>query len=273
MKKKIVTYKEVEISKTLKEKCIKYLKNNPITLYWDYRESLSLEQIEKLMKSQNDYYELENNSWERNIDYIYDLECQLLEEMKNEIPELEEFETSELREEFLDFLGADTNIKQLIKNTPDVRIRVVIHTNLDGVGWQERGKGDFKGNEYIREVKKILKGKYDKKSFQQELDNICSSVNQLIFYFKSSVNDLIGIKERFKNKITIPKESWCGFYDSWNGSGSVLGIKLLKNITIKKQYGKTKYDSVNIVLDENNKYSVEEVYGLCNVPEITIKVK
>jgi len=72
MKKKVITYEEVKISEDLKAKCRVYLQNNPITIYWDYRDELDLEQIEKLMKSQEDYYELESDIWENNIDYIYD---------------------------------------------------------------------------------------------------------------------------------------------------------------------------------------------------------
>ena len=263
----------MEINKELREKCIKYLKDNPIVMYWDYRDSLSLEQVDKIMGSQEAYYELENDLWENNFDYTTELEVNLLKEMQEEFSELEDLDVYDLREEFMEYVSIDFNMEQLLRNTPDVRVRVVVHSNYEGVGWDARGNGDFRGNEYIREVKRILRGKYDKATFQQELDNICSNVNQLIFYFKAGVEDLVAIKEKFKTKITIPKNAWCGFFDSWSGSGSVLDVKLLKNVSIKKQYGKTEYDSVDIVLDENNSYSVEEVYGLCNVPECTLKVK
>ena len=224
------------------------------------------------MTSEEEYNNLENEIWETNLDYSWELEKQLLENMQSEIPELQEFDVAELREEFIDYITINCDIKQLIKNTPDVRLRVVIHSNYEGVGWQDRDYG-FNKHDYIKALKRMLKSKYDEKSFQQELDNICSSVNQFIFYMKCDVQSLIGIKEKFKKSITIPKNAWAGFYDSWNCSGSVLEVKLLDDIKLKKQYGKTEYDSIDIVLDENNKYSVEEVYGLCNVPECTLKVK
>jgi hypothetical protein len=273
MKKQVITYEEVTLSEELKKKCIEYLTKNTQTVYWDYNDKLSLEQVDKLMKSQDDYYELENEIYENNIDYICDLEHELLKNMQDEFPELKEFEISELSDEFLDYISVDFNIKQLIRNTPDVRIRVVIHSNYEGVNYANRGQGDFKHSEYIREIRKLLKGKIDEKSFQQELDNIMSCVNQFIFYFKTDVQSLIGINEKFKKSITIPKEAWGGFYDNWNGSGSILEVKFLEDIILKKQYGKTKYDVVNIILDEAHKYSVEETYGLCNVPEVTLKVK
>lgn len=273
MRKKVITYKEVKLSDEIKNKCIKYLNEHSKGIYFDYRDKLSLEQIDKLMESEEAYYDLENEIWEWNLDYICQLERELIEEMKNEIPEIAEIELEDLREEFADYIKVNCDISPLIRNTPDVRVRIVVNTNYEGVGYNDRGKGDFRGNEYIRDIKKLLRNKYDKKSFQQELDNIMSNTNQLIFYFKASVSDLIGIKERFKTKITIPKEAWCGFFDNWCGSGSVLEIKLLKDVRIKKQWGKTEYDKVDIVLDEAHKYSVEQVYGLCNVPEVKIEVK
>jgi len=273
MKKKIVSYKEVELDKELKEKCIEYLKNNKQIFNWDYKDQLSIDQIKKITESQEAYYSVIDEMYEYNQDYIYDLECQLLENMKQEFSELKEIETSDLREEFIDHICIDLNIKELLNNTSAVNIRVVIHSNYEGVDWAERGEGDFKDSEYIEEIKKLLKDKYEKKSFQDELDNICSCCNQLIFYFKLNIDDLIGIKEKFKNEINIPKEALCGFFDSFNGSGSLLEIELKEDITLNKQWGSTKYDDINIILDETNSYSVKETYGLCNIPETTITVK
>ena len=273
MKKKIITYKEIELSEELKQKCIEYLKNNTVTVYWDYRDKLSLEQVEKLMTSKEEYYNMQDEIWENSLDYICDLENELLKNMQNEFSELQEFEISALRDEFFNYISSDMNIEQLIRNTPSVRIRVVIHSNYEGIGWQDRDYGIIYKHDYIKALKRIFKNKIDWKSFNQELNNICSSVNQFIFYMKCDIESLIGIKEKFKKSITIPKNAWAGFFDSWNGSGSVLEVKLLEDITLKKQYGKTEYDSIDIVLDENNKYSVKEVYGLCNVPKCNIIVK
>jgi len=273
MKRKIVTYKEETISEELRNKYIEFLKSNEQTVYWDYNDQLSLEQIKKAMNDPEGWINLENDIWENNIDYICTLEYELIKKLKEEFSELQDFDNSELREEFLDYLSVDLNIKNLIRNTNDVRIRVVLHSNMEGIGWTDReGDISFKKNEYVKQIRKLLKGKYEEKSFQQELDNICSSVNQFIFYFKAPIESLMNIKDNWKS-ITIPKEAWAGFYDSWNGSGSVLEIKLTDDITIKRQYGKTEYDKVSIVLDQASKYSVEETYGLCGVPSINIITK
>ncbi len=273
MKKKIVSYEEAEISKELKEKCIKYLKDNEINLYYDYRDKLSMKQIESLMKNEENFLNLENEIWENSLEWIFEEEAQLIENMKNEIEELQSFDVRDIREEFLDYICININIDQLLKNTPAVNVRVIINSNYEGVNYTERGEGDFAESEYIQDIKRLLKEKYNQKSFQNELDNICSTVNQLMFYGKIEVKDLIGIQEKFKKSITIPSECMCGFFDTWSGSGSVLEIQLTEDITLPKQYGKTKYDDISIILDETNKYSVMETYGLCNIPKISIDVK
>lgn len=270
MKKKIVSYEETTISKENRDKYIKFLKDNPKEIYWDYNDHLSLEQVEMLMEDENKLYD---SIWENNIDYQYTLEIELIEELQKEFPELENFDKSDLRDEFLDYICVNMDLKQLIRNTHKVRVRIVIHSNFEGVSYTDRGKGNFKDSDYIHDLKILLKGKYETKSFQQELDNIMSSCNQFIFYFQSDVENLKNIQKDFLNSITIPKNSWAGFYDSWNGSGSLLEVKLTKDITLLKQWGRTEHDSIEIVLDEKNKYSVEETYGLCNVPEVAISVK
>ena len=273
MKKKVISYEEVAISQELRAKCIEFLKHTSRDVYWDYNDKLSLKQIDKAMKEKDGWNNLENEILENNFDYIYELECEILKELQEKFKELQGIDISELRDEFLDYLTVNFRIEDLIHHTSNIRVRIVIHSNYEGCGWQDReGDPSFKHNDYVKAIRKLLKGKYEEKSFQQELDNICSSVNQFIFYFKCDAKVLRNIKEGWQ-KITIPKQAWAGFYDTWNGSGSVLEVELTDDITLKRQYGKTEYDTVEIVVDEANKYSVENVYGLCNVPEVNITVK
>jgi hypothetical protein len=190
-----------------------------------------------------------------------------MDTIKEEFLELEEIESSDLRDEFIDYIKSNLDIDQLIRNTPAVRIRVEVFSNYEGFGWMDRNSGGLSQHPYMKQIKRLMKGKYIEKSWDQEIDNVCSSCCRLIFYFKTDVKNLMQIKDNWK-KITIPKEAWAGFYDSWNGSGSVLEIKLTDNVTLPRKHGKKEYDTVEIILDEANKYSVEETYGLCNVPEI-----
>lgn len=264
----------LNLRQDLREKIVNYLKKkgNP-EIYWDYRDQLSLEQVDKIINGKQD--EVYEDIWERNIDYIYDLETEAVNELKEEFPELEEYDNSLIREEFIDYIGVSMDIKGLIRNTRAVRVRVEVFSNYEGFGWTDRNSGELDKHPYIRQVKKLLKGKYTEKSWQQEIANVCSSCCRLIFYFQTDVANLIDldIDEKKWKKITIPKEAWAGFYDSWNGSGSVLEIELTEDITLPRNHGKTEYDVVKILLDETNKYSVEETYGLCNVPEVVFKLK
>ena len=59
------------------------------------------------------------------------------------------------------------------------------------MNWAERGTGDFKDSDYIKQIKKLLRGKYEQASFQQELDNIMSSCNQFVFLLKVPVDNII----------------------------------------------------------------------------------
>jgi hypothetical protein len=261
------------IPKATREQIIKYLEKNRPMIYADRNDRLSLEQVAKILDNPDGICEVENSIWENCMDYSWELEMGVVHELQERFEELAAMEDTAVREEFLDYLSCDIDYKGIIRNTPDVVLRITLHSNYEGVNWAERGDGDFKASEYMGQIKKLLRGKYDEKSFQQELDNIMSSCNQFVFLIKVPVENIIEIAEKNWDKITIPKNAWAGFYDKWNGSGSVLEVKLLKDITLKRQWGKTEYDSVSVYIDEVEKYSVDEVYGLCGYPEGPIKAK
>ena len=101
-----------------------------------------------------------------------------------------------------------------------------------------------------------------------------SSCNQFVFLLKVPVDNIVDMAQKNWGKITIPQNAWAGFFDKWNGSGSVLrGQIVAKDIAIKRQWGATEYDSVSIYIDEAEKYSVDETYGLCGYPEGRITVQ
>lgn len=254
----------LNISKELKKKIIAFINKNQPTVYWDRSDALSTTQIEMILAGKSD--EVESELYERNIDYVCNLENELIESLQDKFPELIDFKMEDLREEFIDYIGVDFNFKSLVNNTPAVVLRVTLHSNYEGVNYADRGKGDFKDSDYMRQLKGFLRKRYDEKSFQVELDNIMSCVNQFIFLLRVEPSDLLDVSPEWKT-LTIPKEAWCGFFDSWNGSGSVLEVKLSKDITVKKQWGKTEHDMVTVVVDEASKYSVDETYGLCGYPK------
>ena len=266
MKKKIVTYEEVEISKELKKECIEYLEANKMEMYFDYRDELSVEQAQKIINGE--LFEVQDEIWENSLDYICNIEFEQIKNMKNEIDGLDEIENSELREEFLDYLGVDMNMKQLLNNTT-VRMRIVLHSNYEGFSAVE---GEGMKSDYIKQIYKLLTNHIDRESFKHEvLNSMCYT--QFIFYGNVNLGDIHEYDFENWKKITIQPDCIGGLFDSWNGSGSTLEVKLNKPITIKRQHGETEYDKVSILIDEANSYSVQETYGLGGINDLNFKLK
>lgn len=81
----------------------------------------------------------------------------------------------------------------------------------------------------------------------------------LTFLCKMSLEDLITFKEQH-TAVTVDLNGMnCGFFDAWNGGGSVLELECgTKSITIP-------YDKIFTLVPDvrgNGQYSVDEVYGL-----------
>jgi len=183
MQKKIVTYEEAEISKKLRKECIEYLENNKMEMYIDYRDQLSVEQAQKIIDGK--LFEVQDEIWESSIDGIYDMEIEQMKNMKNEIDGLHEFEDHVLRDEFLDHLGVDMNMKQILNNTT-VRMRIVLHSNYEGFSAMEQ---EGMKNDYIKQIYKLLTNHVDRESFKQEvLNSMCYT--QFIFYGNVNLGDI-----------------------------------------------------------------------------------
>lgn len=66
-------------------------------------------------------------------------------------------------------------------------------------------------------------------------------------------------------KILIPRGNSCGMYSSWNGGGSLMEMKLKRDLIIPvKRRNKTQYDRIELCVDEwkCNGYCINEVYGM-----------
>ena len=59
-------------------------------------------------------------------------------------------------------------------------------------------------------------------------------------------------------EIAIPKDTMCGLFNAWNGSGSLLEVKLPRDISIPVDKLEFQVEGANIYY----RYSVDEVYGL-----------
>ncbi len=111
----------------------------------------------------------------------------------------------------------------------------------------------------------------------QEFENLPSHMGTVTFLVKMNLFQLFDLielqnkeydekgkydprkNEKSKSYIIIGKETMCGLYDSWNGSGSVLEIELDKDVKLPIKYCVFCVDECKM-----HGYDVGEVYGLCS---------
>jgi len=110
------------------------------------------------------------------------------------------------------------------------------------------------------------------KSIYRETLNCSSHMNALVFLVKMTLEEYFNLhdginKERERNKsyylsertgrgyLVLSKDTTCGLYDSWNGSGSVLEIKLEKDVRLPfRCIASADHDGCH-------GYGIREIYG------------
>lgn len=111
-------------------------------------------------------------------------------------------------------------------------------------------------------------------SIRQEVANETSGMNCLTFLVKMSLKDLILLNGLIRlqkpegkkiytadarpecGTLRISKDATCGFYDPWNGAGSVFEIELEKDIDLPVKYIRS------CLPDSHFRWSVSVVYGM-----------
>ena len=125
---------------------------------------------------------------------------------------------------------------------------------------------DFSGSELL-------------KSIRSEVHNCSSHMNALTFFVEMTVEQLFDLQEALKDngkndpplkkdeyrcvwerkgrrKIILDKDAVCGLYDNWCGAGSVLDIKLEKDVVLPMKYISTAWP------DGGRGYGAASVYGV-----------
>lgn len=92
----------------------------------------------------------------------------------------------------------------------------------------------------------------------QELDNMGYTFGVVTVLAKMSINDYAKMLQQ-GSEVTMPKGSMIGVFAPWNGSGSVLGIELDKDLTFKRE---DIYDTQIEGAKPDNGYTVNQTYGL-----------
>lgn len=92
----------------------------------------------------------------------------------------------------------------------------------------------------------------------QELDNMGYTFGVVTVLAKMSMNDYAKMLQQ-GSEVIMPKGSMIGVFAPWNGSGSVLGIELDKDLTFKRE---DIYDTQIEGAKPDNGYTVNQTYGL-----------
>jgi hypothetical protein len=244
----------MKLTKKKRKEIQKYLENNPIKINWEYKDCLSKEQIQKIISSEGGLYDLEDELFEMNLDFLFELEDYLC---KNAIEEFElNIEPDEFREEFMDYIHSDINIKGLLNNTPDITIFAKVHSNYDcAISTQQIEDTE----EYLGSVYKRVKKAVTKKEYLNEFYNSYTA-SIFCFVFKMPIEEYLELKNSFNKSITLPENTQYGFFSSFNGSGSTFGARTIKPITLPK-IDATEYDCVDLIADIEQSYTMADVYG------------
>lgn len=301
---------KIELSEDLRNKIIERIKKvGPADVYWDRGQEIDIKSIVKALESEDEYplNAIENDIDERN-DFWYDLRFEhlqgVLEHFKQELldevyaDEDEDFEidfkelTSELREDFDDYIEIDTNLKQII---PDLNIRLELFSNYDCINshWLESDGGYQYEESYFGDaidqlkldpwkVKVMLVERGVKvhgdwphrkdddrlieyKAFWQEIENRSCGANLLTIVGKVDGYDFLS---NYNNKIvsvTIPKGNNVGFFSSMQGGGSTIEAPLLREtkIELNKKLDDSGYLKWGLFVDHGS-YSISGAYGVCS---------
>lgn len=283
-------YPDVPASKS--DKFQELLLNEELYIYWDYNDELSDEHIKMIIDG--NLNEVENEICDLNIDYLSNLEIDLLKETLRNIDEdPDDYDLYMLRDNY-ELPSIDINLKSLI-NRERINVRVIAFSNYDCLNshYLHNYGSFYTYNNVLKQIIDILylNPALVKKSFRnagwdvhgnwpnykwrngkeyvkyddlvQELENntSCSLLN---FTAKLDLADLLDGKPK---KIKIPKGNYCGLFSHFNGGGSILEMELQRDLIIDltKPHGECKqYDTFDLVYDDENDYgySMEEVYGL-----------
>lgn len=265
-----------------------------VEIYTDYYDEFDKNTLIKAFKHNNPIEYLENKLCEWSYDYKYDYALpEIKEEIKQKMSEEDKIITeifyeddfNEWCDEHIYYYYDWNDFNKIIKvnividsgdAATDFSCNSILNyygtagqdeCNIDersSIMWLANQQG--KGNETEKEICYVFENNERKSndkfinSVITELENLPSYCGMLTFLVEMTIEDLCKLKAKDKDftKIIISKNTMCGLFESWNGSGSVLEIELDKDIEIPKE----------MIWDawmEGTKphgYDIDEVYGL-----------
>jgi len=275
--------KEKEFEKLEKE-IFDYINDNPIKLYWEYRDRLSEEQILQIWKNLDALWDIEAELENLNWDYIADEQAVMLRHLQNEYDEklLPFFENEdELEDWWQDFIApdliVDMNLKELIRMTPDQTILIKVHSNYDCINsWNKIDEDE----NYLSEVYKRVKSACKKEDYLNEFDNTYTA-ELLCFVGLISIDEIVELatlrntlRKEIKGTdkklaVKIAANTLYGFFGEMYGSGSQFESYTTSELILTDD----PYDGFTIELDLEQSYSMSDVYGgLQNMSPLNIEL-
>lgn len=266
-------------------------------IYVDYNDSLSNKSIKDICEAENPYWAFQELLGDWSVDYTVTYGLDELEKEIRKKFEKEgwEQEWEENQDEIIDWISEHCYFYYPEDHfNEEVKVNIMLDTGnanydftMDNVlNWYgNSGDGSFQRESSIlwlaRQQRKATKlrtackkvhrgdGYYvdrekqpDKfvESVIQELENLSTAMATLTFLTKMSLFDYFNLREKMKESgyIIISKDTMCGLFDSWNGSGSVLEIELDKDVKIPTEMI---WDAC-IEGTKQHGYDIDEVYGL-----------
>ena len=196
-----------------------------------------------------------------------------------------------IRDEIFARDNSDNTIRQLLRNTSKVPVRVVMHSNYDCInshyfegtycyhesyfgamvdalnlnpskvaevfeGANISCEGEFPDIEE-RNGKELVSYEH----FAIEISNSVSPANNLTFVATVDIEQLYDTNFEVP-EITIPKGNMCGLFSSVCGGGSVLEMELLQDFTLKLDEKPYDYYTLEIDCNTDSGYSIKGTYGL-----------
>jgi len=244
------------MKKELEKQIKKYCEDNPIKIYWDYRDKLGVGEVKMIMK-EDGLLDLEETLFELNMGYLAELEEDAVNDMIEDLEIPEELE-EEARELFAEYKMLDLNTKQLLENT-NVVVRIEINSNYEGISYMENPEE----SEYLKEILPLISHAIDKEELEREIINNSGNVSVFTAVFSTSADNLVGLDKLIKEgkNIIIPHNAIFGLFDSFTGSGSIMEMNLKENLKLPIQWGQTEYDKITIEIDDDDKYGFQSVFG------------
>lgn len=274
MKTRIINLLELNDDPKIKDIIKKTCKDNPITIYTDYRDFENIEKLVTSSKTVDHFIEKIDDSY---MEYVNECEYELFKMIKEKLlssnfncddlsPSLITYIQDYIYENCEYDLGYDEYLNHKIK--VNLFLKYKDSNDMWDDDFDRTSVLEFLRNCGYTNPKTILKNLLKKSfttddkfldSLRIELFNMFTiQINTLCFIGEMSIKDYYKLKSDSKATVTLPVDVTGGLVDPYNGGGSVLNFILNKPVTIKA----TNVDKIFVENGDNDGYTVDQIYGL-----------